>query len=177
MRPTKYKTRVRLCPETLELLKDTPAGIETLEILKKMKPARQIAAAEHIVASGNYSLGFLRGLERVTPAEQFVYVQRARQKERQRGGIIADARDVDLLIANLKRVRQSYGKEMLTLCVCLKYLERLLANSRVEWYLKHVHPHKLLTLKQLLNARVTGQNLDPNQGLGRYVRVERVRSS
>jgi hypothetical protein len=45
-----------ICPEVIELLKTSHVTADAFAALRKMKPIRQIEAAEHMVASGTYSV-------------------------------------------------------------------------------------------------------------------------
>lgn len=42
-----------ICPEAIEVLKTKPVTANAFGILRKMKPVRQVEAAEHMVAHGN----------------------------------------------------------------------------------------------------------------------------
>jgi len=44
-----------VCPEVVELLKDKSVNPIAFEVLAKMKPGRQIEAAELMATAGNYS--------------------------------------------------------------------------------------------------------------------------
>lgn len=51
-----------VCPEAVELLKDKSVNPVTFEILRKMKPYRQIATAELMVSAGNYTSSYAKAL-------------------------------------------------------------------------------------------------------------------
>ncbi|MDP9051965.1 MAG: chromosome partitioning protein ParB [Acidobacteriota bacterium] len=58
-----------ICPEAVQVLLDKPVSAHVFGILKKMKPIRQIEAAEHMVAGGTYTVPFAKALLAVTKSE------------------------------------------------------------------------------------------------------------
>ena len=59
-----------ICPEAAELLKDKRIALTGFQILKKMKPMRQIEAAELMVAMNKYTVNYARSLLAATPASE-----------------------------------------------------------------------------------------------------------
>jgi hypothetical protein len=55
-----------ICPEVVQILLEKHVSIHVFAILKKMKPLRQIEAAEHMVAGGTYTVPFAKALLAVT---------------------------------------------------------------------------------------------------------------
>lgn len=53
---------VGVCPEVVELLKDKSVNPITFEVLRKMKPMRQIDAAELMSTAGNYTASYANAL-------------------------------------------------------------------------------------------------------------------
>jgi hypothetical protein len=58
-----------ICPEVVAILKTKHVTADAFAVLKKMKPFRQIEAAEHMTASGTYSVKFAKALLAVTRPE------------------------------------------------------------------------------------------------------------
>ena len=58
-----------ICPEVVQILIEKPVSAQVFAILKKMKPIRQIEAAEHMVAGGTYTVPFAKALLAVTRPE------------------------------------------------------------------------------------------------------------
>jgi hypothetical protein len=54
------------------------------------------------------------------------------------------------LVRDLKTVEASFGSDMLTLAVSLKYLERLMKNVKVKQYLERTCPETLVVARELL---------------------------
>jgi murein endopeptidase len=59
------------------------------------------------------------------------------------------AREHEGLVRNLKAIENSYGIDMLTLAVSLKYVERIVANPAVKEYLQQIHPETFTLLSGL----------------------------
>lgn len=53
-----------ICPEAVDLLKDKSVNPVTFEVLRKMKPYRQIEVAELMVSAGNYTSSYAKALGR-----------------------------------------------------------------------------------------------------------------
>ena len=53
---------VGICPEVVELLKDKSVNPNTFEVLRKMKPMRQIDAAELMNTAGNFTASYAKAL-------------------------------------------------------------------------------------------------------------------
>src|SRR5258708_17130150 len=119
-----------ICPETIEILRDTDTTSATFAVLKKMKPVRKIAAAEHMRASGIYSAAFGTALLEVTRPE-FRLDAPAKRKTKA-AAAAAQAmleEESDLLVRDLKAMEESYGTDVLTLSISAGYIGRLLANT------------------------------------------------
>jgi hypothetical protein len=51
-----------ICPEVVQILIDKAVSAQVFGVLRKMKPIRQIEAAEHMVAGGTYTIPFAKAL-------------------------------------------------------------------------------------------------------------------
>ena len=51
-----------ICPEIVDILKDKTVNPQTFEILRKLKPMRQIEAAELMVTAGNWTSSYAKAL-------------------------------------------------------------------------------------------------------------------
>lgn len=59
----------RICPEAVQLLRNKQVALEVFGVLRKMKPVRQVEAAEHMIAGSTYSTLFAKSLLAVTKPE------------------------------------------------------------------------------------------------------------
>lgn len=139
-----------ICPETIDILRTSPVTADAFAVLRKMKPIRQIEAAEHMVASSTYSVLFAKALLEVTRPELLVEVPASRKLDAKSAGArVMLEQETDFLLRDLKAVEDSYGTDILILTVSRRYVERLLGNTRVERHLSKHHPDILNTLRSL----------------------------
>ena len=144
-----------ICKEAVEILRNRDVSPAVFGYLKKMKPIRQIEAAEYMHATGTHTVRFAKALLEVTRPELLVEVPSKRKPTIEATSRAAQARleqETDLLVRELKAVEESYGTDMLTLSIACGYVERLLSNSRVEKHLDKHHPDILGELRTLLAA-------------------------
>ena len=143
-----------ICKEAAELLKDKRVTSDGFTVLRKMKPVRQIYAAEMMVASNNYSTRFARGLLAVTKPEGLVAPEEAYKNSR---GTTASQQAImeqgsDALIEDFKMVEKSYTSDLLSLTIAAGYLRRMLGNGRIERHLVKLHPDILQAVQGILAA-------------------------
>jgi RepB plasmid partitioning protein/ParB-like nuclease domain len=142
-----------VCKEAIEILRNSDICAGVFSALKKMKPIRQIEAAEQMHATGTYSVRFAQALLEVTRPELLVETNVKRKPTIEATSRAAQAmleQETDLLIRELKAVEESYGTDMLTLSIACGYIDRILANSCVEKHLEKYHPDILGELRALL---------------------------
>ncbi len=140
-----------ICPETAELLKDKQITADAFKVLRRMKPTRQVEAAELMIAASNYSVTFAKALLAGTPASLLSEQDRPRPKV----GITAEQKammehEINLLLRNLKDVEDTYGTDILDFTLAYRYLERVVSNEHVRRYLGKRHTDLLFELNALL---------------------------
>jgi hypothetical protein len=143
---------VGICPEVVELLRNNHVTADAFGVLRKMRPIRQIEAAEHMIASGTFSVLFAKALLEVTRPELLLELPSSRNIEAGSAGARALLeQENDSLLKDLKNIEASYGTDILTLSIVLGYIERLLGNVRIERHLMKYHSDILLSLRALLS--------------------------
>jgi hypothetical protein len=140
-----------ICPEAVELLKDKRISSRLFYLIRKMKPLRQIDAAELMVSGKNYSIAFAASILAVTRPEQLV-----RPEKRPEPPETADASSVleettDNLLSDLAIARKTYGSDVLTLSVICRCIESLNKNAKVVKYLERNHSGILGELQHLVS--------------------------
>nr|WP_263480897.1 plasmid partitioning protein RepB C-terminal domain-containing protein [Pseudosulfitobacter pseudonitzschiae] len=129
-----------ICGEAAELLKDKQVALTGFRILKKMKPLRQIEAAQLMVAMNKYTINYARSLLAATPENQLV----AGAKPKKIKGISREQLELmENESANLERqvrlVEDSYGIDHLDLVLARGYVAKLVSNERITKYLALHH--------------------------------------
>jgi hypothetical protein len=132
-----------ICPEAIKLLRDKHVPICTFRELRRMKPMRQIEAAELMIAMNRYTISYARSLVAASPEDQLV----ASKRRRLRGFSREQLARMEVETANLDRefkvIEKDYGTDHLDLVLAAGYVKRLLENARIVGYLAQYHPEIL----------------------------------
>lgn len=144
-----------ICGEAAELLKDKQVALTGFRILKKMKPLRQIEAAQLMVAMNKYTINYARSLLAATPESMLV----AGAKPKEIKGISREQLDLmENESANLERevrlVEDSYGIDHLDLVLARGYVARLVSNERITKYLALHHEEFLPEFEKITEREV-----------------------
>jgi hypothetical protein len=141
-----------ICPEAVQLLRNRQVAIEVFAVLRKMKPVRQVEAAEHMIAGTTYSTLFAKSLLAVTKPEFLVRpLRRPTVAATSAAAQEMLGQETERLVRDLKAIEDSYGRDVLTLTVCSGYFRKLLANQRVERHLSKNHPDLLDAIRGSLS--------------------------
>jgi len=129
-----------ICPEAANMLKDKQVALTGFQILKKMKPMRQIEAARLMVTMNKYTINYARSLLAATPDSQLI----AGATSKKFTGISREQLDLmERESANLERevrlVEDSYGVDHLDLILARGYVTKLVSNERITKYLALHH--------------------------------------
>jgi ParB-like chromosome segregation protein Spo0J len=143
-----------ICEEAAEMLKDQRVTSDGFGLLRKMKPVRQLYAAEMMVASNNYSTRFVRGLLAVTKPEGLVdpeqEYKRSRKNTANQQSVMGQGSDA--LLDDIKMVQKSYTGDLLSLTIAAGYVTRMLKNARIERHLLKHHTDILHAIRQTLGV-------------------------
>ena len=125
-----------ICAEVAELLKARHCPINSFRALRKMKPLRQIQAAELMIAANNYTVAYAEAILAATDAADLVDPAARKspvgvtreQAERMKAEMAS-------LQKNIKLIEGTLGPDHLRLVVAGRYVERLLQNDRLVRFL------------------------------------------
>jgi ParB-like chromosome segregation protein Spo0J len=142
-----------ICSEVVDMMKDKHFGAELMRHLRKMKPARQIEAAELMVSLNNYSSHYAAALLAATPSEQL----QDPEKPKQFRGVSAEQmarmeQEMSLVQRRFKAIEQSYGTDVLNMVVTRGYVAKLLANAAVVRFLQANYPDFLTEFRAIVAA-------------------------
>ena len=139
-----------ICPEAVDMLKERRVSHATFGSLRKMKPLRQIEAAELMISASNFTSPFAAAILGVTKPEMLATPPKRapRSDQPHASALLEEATEV--LISDLAVVRKTYGVEVLSLTVICRSIENLLGNPAVERYLRQNHTDTLGELTRLL---------------------------
>jgi prepilin-type processing-associated H-X9-DG protein len=142
-----------ICDEVVELLRDRKLNPELFRVLRKMKPAIQIATAELMVLRNDLSVSFAKTRLALTPPDLLISPP-SRKPKIQAESVAAQMLledDTETLVRNLKTVEASYGTDVLTLTVGCTYIQRLFESQRVVRYMERNHAGLLGALQVLVS--------------------------
>jgi hypothetical protein len=147
-----------ICPEVVKLLGGRRLSTKVFSALRKMKPLRQIESAEHMIASNKFTMPFIHAILQITKPEMLVGSD-PKGKTRTKDGTAQSLleREHEGLVRDLRGVENSFGIDMLTLAVSLKYLERIMKNTKIKKYLERTCPETFVVLVELLQETRTAE--------------------
>lgn len=142
-----------ICPEAVDMLKDKAVNPVSFEALRKMKPYRQMEAAELMISAGNYTSSYAKALLAGTKQSDLARPERPKKV----GGMTPEQmdrmeREMETLTQDFKSVETSYGDDVLHLVIASGYLNRLIGNTAIEKYLRQRHPEFLTEFRAIISA-------------------------
>ena len=142
-----------ICPEVVDLLKDKSLNPTTFDVLRKMKPMRQIEAADLMSTAGNYTASYAKALLAATRQADLVKSEQPKKV----GGLTPDQmarmeREMETVQQDLKMVESRYGDDVLHLVIASGYLSKLLNNKDIRRYLSQHHPELLSEFIAIVSA-------------------------
>lgn len=149
-----------ICPEVSEMLKDTMCPMKVFEILRQMKPIRQIEATELMIGQNNFSVMFANALLVATPEDQLVANPRrtrTRAKTATAEQMAKMERELASLQSRVRSVEETYGIDNLHLTVAKGYLTKLLGNRRVVRWLSQNRQEYLSEFQAIAEIEQIGQ--------------------
>lgn len=130
---------VGICPEAADLLRDKHVPMNAFTELRRLKPMRQIVAAEMMVAMNRYSTSYAKSIVAGTPDDQLIERRSKAVRgltEAQRALMERESADLD---REFRLIEQTYGADHLDLVLATGYVSRLLGNARVVRHLAQFH--------------------------------------
>jgi len=151
-----------ICAEAAALLKDKQCPMAMFEVLKKMRPMRQIEAAELLINANNFSVAYASAILAGTPHTQLID---ARRPKKITGVTPAAMARMETELARLQEsivsIQDTYGREHLQLTVIKAYVAKLLKNARVVRYLTQHRPSFLQEFRTIAEASSTLESALP----------------
>jgi hypothetical protein len=151
-----------ICPEAVEALKDRHFATSVANILKRMKPLRQIETVELMIAVNNFSISYAKALLLATPEDQL----RDPGKKKPVKGISEEEmqrmeREMENLRRDMKAVEKDYGTNVVRLVVANGYVARLLENDQVASYIERNHGELMNQLQNITQMLAEESGLQP----------------
>ena len=146
-----------ICREAAELLKDKHCPINAFRTLRKMKPLRQVEAAELMIAMENYTIIYAKALLATTAPEQRVDdTTRSARNGVSPERLAQMEREMANLQSGIKRIEESYGPDHLHLILAVGYVRSLLGNNTISRHLDKHHPQIREEFGRICDATAMG---------------------
>ena len=134
----KVKLLDGICSEAAELLRDQVFSAKLSDMLRKMKPTRQVECVELMISANNITIPYAEALLAASPAHLLV----SEVKPKKVKGVSAEQmlkmeREMGNLQEQYKLVEESYGQDVLNLVLAKGYLAKLIENDEVSRYIQH----------------------------------------
>ena len=141
--PATIKNHFRLldgiCPEVIEQLQDKPCPAKTFTRLRRMKPLRQIEAAELMSGQNNFTTAFANALLYNTQSNMLV-AQAAANDTISVESMAKMEREMAALQVQNKAVEETYGPDVLHLTVMKRFLEKWMDCAPIVRWLAENQP-------------------------------------
>jgi ParB-like chromosome segregation protein Spo0J len=126
--------------EVADLLRDRHVSINAFAELRRLKPMRQLRAAEMMVAMNRYSTSYVKSIVAATPADQLVSERKRLVRGVTREQIDLMSQESEQLDQEVKLIEKTYGEDHLDLVIATAYVAGLLENARIVRHLAQRHP-------------------------------------
>lgn len=126
-------------PSVISKLSDKPIPKATFDVLRKMKPVRQIEAVGTMINFDNYSKKFAMSILDATPASLIVNKGKNVSYKRDiRKNIFRLEQEMATTSEETKKLQNEYGSNMLKFVIIQSYINKLLGNPKVlHWFLEN----------------------------------------
>lgn len=146
-----------VCEDAVRLLKDYEFAYKVMEILRLMKPSRQVEVIELMIAANQITAAYCKAFLMATPPELLVDRKRPFAKTSTTAdSIIRLERELSNVTQRYKMIEQSYGQDALTLVLLRGYMTKLLDNEAVFRFIFKKHPELLGELQTLAKNENAG---------------------
>lgn len=142
-----------ICNEAANILADKQCALGVFDVLRKMKPFRQIDAATRMSDFNNYSTKFALAMLESTPPEQLV---EPTANHKRSGSAEANARlerEVAALQVETRLYDQNYGRDILQLMMIVTYLQGLLTDAAAVLWLSQNRRDYLTEFKKIADIK------------------------
>lgn len=151
-----------ICPAVVELFKEKSVNPGTFDALRKMKPMRQMEAAELMVTAGNFSASYAKALLIATKQNDLAKPERPKRITGMTAEQIARLElEMEGLQQEFKHVESTYGEDVLHLVIASGYLSKVLRSRKVERYLNANYPELLPEFRTVIASASLDQQAPP----------------
>lgn len=150
----RFKLLNGICPEAVSLLAEKPATMGMFNVLRQMKPFRQIDVSQVMINLNNYSHKLALAMLNSTPPDQLI--EKAAAKSHGNGAsetLRRLERELAAVQADTKLLDESYGPANLQLTIIKTHIKSLLENINVVKWLAKSHGEYLHQLQIIADIK------------------------
>lgn len=151
----RFKLLDGICDEAIRLLADKPASRSMFNVLRQMKPLRQIDVSKSMIDLNNYSVKMAMAMLQATAPEQLLDEVRIKTQQSSSSETLNRLRrELAAVQADTKLLEERYGPDNLQLVIIKTYIKTLLENAKVVRWLARNHGeylHQLQLIADLEN--------------------------
>lgn len=155
IRSIRNKTRLLdgICDEVVKLLQDRHVPLNTFKELRRLRPMRQIAVTETMIALNRFSMSCAKSLVASSQQSDLVSGERKSGKGLTDEQLERMERESANLDREFKLIEQEYGTDHLDLVLATGYLCRLIENVRIVHHLAKQYPEVLAEFQKIAQLR------------------------
>ncbi|MGJ7610681.1 MULTISPECIES: plasmid partitioning protein RepB C-terminal domain-containing protein [unclassified Variovorax] len=166
--PSTIRNRFRMldgiCDEAAELLEDKLCPAKLFAILRRMKPVRQIEAAELMIGQNNFATVFADAMLLNTPPSLLVANTAANDDSVSVESMARLEREIAVLQSQVRAVEDSFGPDVLLLTVIKRFLSAWLDCAPVVRWLAENRPEYLKEFQSISEITQVSQSaLSPEE--------------
>jgi len=139
-----------IAPEVAELLKNQQIGLRVFSVLRKMKPMRQIEAAEMMLSANRFTLSYAEMILATTREDQLIRPKKIKRSEATAEEITHMEREMEKLRNDYHTVEDTLSETILTLVIAKGYLNKLLRNTAIFDFLHRHYPELSNEIEQII---------------------------
>ena len=143
-----------ICPEAADLLRDKHLPLHAFTELRRLKPMRQIVAAEMMVAMNRYSTSYAKSIVAGTSDDQLIDGVGKTVRGLTDDQVALMERESAHLDREFKLIEKSYGADHLDLVLATGYVTRLLSNVRLVRHLAQHHSDLLSEFQKIADLQM-----------------------
>lgn len=150
----RFKLLNGICPEAVSLLAEKPATMGMFNVLRQMRPFRQIDVSQVMINLNNYSHKLALAMLNSTPPDQLI--EKAAAKSH--GNVASETlrrleRELAAVQADTKLLDESYGPANLQLTIIKTHIKSLLENINVVKWIAKSHGEYLHQLQIIADIK------------------------
>lgn len=137
----------------VEILKDRPVNPHVFDILRRMKPYRQVETAELMASMANFTANYAKAILAATRQDDLTRPDRPKAI----AGVTSEQmarmeRELEKLNQDYRAQEATFGDDVLQLVLASRYLGRLIANEKVAAYLTQRHSEIFTQFQAIVTA-------------------------